>query len=129
MSETAIQIPDKLYFKIGDVAKILSIKPYVLRFWETEFPEIVPSKSHNKQRLYKRHDVETIVRIHDLLYRQKFTIAGARKKLKELKRHTREDQSQRQTDFIPTVEVPESVKALRLAAAEVIEDMTAYLND
>jgi DNA-binding transcriptional MerR regulator len=76
-------IPDKLYFKIGEVADIVGVKPYVLRYWETEFPEIAPSKSKSKQRLYKRREVETILKIRDLLYQEKFTIEGARQRLKE----------------------------------------------
>ena len=79
-------IPDKVYFKIGEVAEIVGVKPYVLRYWETEFPDIAPAKSKSKQRLYKRKEVEMILRIRDLLYKEKFTIEGARKRLKELNR-------------------------------------------
>ncbi|MDP2599797.1 MAG: MerR family transcriptional regulator [Deltaproteobacteria bacterium] len=82
-------IPNKLYFRIGEVADLLAVKPYVLRYWETEFPDIKPSKSKSGQRLYKRRDVETLVRIKDLLYRDRFTINGARKKLRELIREQR----------------------------------------
>jgi len=79
-------IPDKLYFKIGEVAKIIGVKPYVLRYWETEFPDIAPGKSKTNQRLYKRKEVEKILQIKDLLYREKYTIEGARKRLKSLGR-------------------------------------------
>lgn len=75
-------IPDKLYFKIGEVAGIIGVKPYVLRYWETEFSDISPIKSRTNQRLYKRRDVELIVHIKELLYQERFTIDGARKKLK-----------------------------------------------
>ncbi|HKY64151.1 MAG TPA: MerR family transcriptional regulator [bacterium] len=81
---SASAIPDKVYFKIGEVAEIVGVKPYVLRYWETEFPDIAPAKSKSKQRLYKRKEVEMILRIRDLLYKEKFTIEGARKRLKEL---------------------------------------------
>jgi DNA-binding transcriptional MerR regulator len=81
---SASPIPDKVYFKIGEVAEIVGVKPYVLRYWETEFPDIAPAKSKSKQRLYKRKEVEMILRIRDLLYKEKFTIEGARKRLKEL---------------------------------------------
>lgn len=81
--KTQSPIPDKLYFKIGEVANIVGVKPYVLRYWETEFPDIAPSKSKSKQRLYKRKEVEMILKIRDLLYKEKFTIDGARNRLKE----------------------------------------------
>lgn len=76
------QIPDKIYFKIGEVAKIAEVPPYVLRYWETEFKEIDPAKSRSKQRLYRRKDVETVCRIKGLLYEEGFTIEGARKQLR-----------------------------------------------
>ena len=79
-------IPDKLYFKIGEVADLIGVKPYVLRYWETEFPDIAPGKSKSKQRLYKRKEVELIFQIKELLYEEKFTIEGARQQLKELGR-------------------------------------------
>lgn len=77
-----IVIPEKLYFKIGEVAKIVGVEPYVLRYWETEFSEIVPPKSRGKQRLYRRKDIEQIIAIKQLLYSEKFTIDGARRRLK-----------------------------------------------
>ena len=78
VSETP-QLPDKLYFKIGEVSQITGIKPYVLRYWETEFPVLKPSKTSTKQRLYRKREVEIIFEIKKLLYDEKFTIAGARK--------------------------------------------------
>jgi len=80
------KIPDKLYFKIGEVAAILQLKTHVLRYWETEFSALQPIKSHSNQRLYRREDVETALLIKDLLYRQGFTIAGARNKIEVDKR-------------------------------------------
>jgi len=73
------EIPDKLYFRIGDVARLASIKPYVLRFWETEFPGLGPKKSGTGHRLYRRNDVEMVLEIKRLLYEERFTIEGARK--------------------------------------------------
>jgi DNA-binding transcriptional MerR regulator len=73
------EIPDKLYFRIGDVSRLAAIKPYVLRYWETEFPAIAPKKSGTGQRLYRRKDVELILEIKHLLYEKRFTIEGARK--------------------------------------------------
>lgn len=77
------QIPDKLYYKIGEVAQFTGVKTHVLRYWETEFKAIRPNKSRSNQRLYRKQDVELILRLKDLLYCQGFTIAGARKKLRE----------------------------------------------
>jgi len=78
-----LQIPEKLYYKIGEVAKFTGVKTHVLRYWETEFNTIRPNKSRSNQRLYRRQDVDLILHLKDLLYNQGFTIAGARKKLRE----------------------------------------------
>ncbi len=75
------EIPDKLYFRIGEVAKIAGIKPYVLRFWESEFPSLGPKKSGTGHRLFRRKDVELVLEIKRLLYDKRFTIEGARKAL------------------------------------------------
>lgn len=91
-----LDIPDKLYFKIGEVSQLIGVEPYVLRYWETEFPEISPSKSTTKQRLYKRNDVELISRIRDLLYHDNFTIKGARQKIQEEKQLAKIEKSQNQ---------------------------------
>lgn len=74
---------DKLYFKIGEVARIVGVKPYVLRYWETEFSILKPGKTRSSHRLYRRRDVELLLRIRDLLHNRRFTIEGARKKLRE----------------------------------------------
>jgi len=76
------QLPDKLYFKIGEVASIVGVKPYVLRYWESEFSVIRPSKTRSKHRLYRARDVETLLQIKRLLHDERFTIEGARKQLK-----------------------------------------------
>ncbi len=81
MSEDQPEIPDKIYFKIGEVADIVGVEPYVLRYWESEFPALMPSKSRSQQRLYRRHDVELLLRIKHLLYEDMYTIAGAKKQL------------------------------------------------
>ncbi len=77
------EIPNKLYFRIGEVSKLITVEPYVLRYWESEFPDIKPSKSKSGQRLYKRRDVELLVKIKELLYDERYTINGARKRLKD----------------------------------------------
>jgi len=76
---TPQEIPDKLYFRIGEVARLAGIKPYVLRFWETEFPSLGPKKSGTGHRLYRRKEVEMALEIKRLLYEKRFTIEGARK--------------------------------------------------
>jgi DNA-binding transcriptional MerR regulator len=78
-----IVIPDKLYFRIGEVASLCRLPAYVLRFWETEFPQLKPVKSSTGQRMYRKRDVESVVRIKKLLYDDGFTIAGARLQLRE----------------------------------------------
>jgi DNA-binding transcriptional MerR regulator len=78
-----VLIPDKLYFKIGEVSEITGVKPHVLRYWEAEFGAFRPSKSKNQQRLFRRKDIELVLLLKDLLYNQGFTLAGARKKLQE----------------------------------------------
>jgi DNA-binding transcriptional MerR regulator len=75
------EIPDKLYFKIGEVSELLGLEPYVLRYWETEFPVLSPKKSGTGHRLYRRKDVELLLRIKHLLYEKRFTIEGARQSL------------------------------------------------
>jgi DNA-binding transcriptional MerR regulator len=75
-------IPDKLYYKIGEVSKITGVKPHVLRYWESEFREIKPYKSRSLQRLYRKRDIELILRIKKLLYEDMFTISGAKRKIR-----------------------------------------------
>ena len=77
-NEQSSPIPDKLYFRIGEVAKLCGVEAYVLRFWETEFPQLRPNKSGTGQRLYRKRDVELALRIKRLLYSEGYTIAGAR---------------------------------------------------
>ena len=78
---TLSRIPEKLFFKIGEVCELIKVQPHVLRYWETEFPMLAPQKNRAGQRVYRRKDVEMVLRIRDLLYEEKFTIAGAKKKL------------------------------------------------
>src|SRR6185369_2668457 len=78
----APELPDKLYFKIGEVARIVGVKPYVLRYWETEFSIIRPGKTRSRHRLYRRRDVEALLEIKRLLHQERYTIEGAKKHLK-----------------------------------------------
>lgn len=84
------RLPDKIYFKIGEVSHIVGVKPYVLRFWETEFNPLKPGKAPSRHRLYKKKDVELLLEIKRLLYAEGYTIEGARKRLKEGKKEERQ---------------------------------------
>jgi DNA-binding transcriptional MerR regulator len=78
---SAPEIPDKLFFRIGEVSQLIGVEPYVLRYWESEFRGLTPKKSSSGQRMFRRKDVELLLRIRNLLYEKKFTIEGARKVL------------------------------------------------
>ena len=75
------QKPSKLFYRIGEVSRLTGLEPYVLRYWETEFPQIKPDKGKSKQRLYRQKDLDSILQIKQMLYKDGYTIAGARKKL------------------------------------------------
>lgn len=81
MGQAAVSIPEKIYFKIGEVCDLVGVQAHVLRYWETEFTQLSPQKNRSGQRSYRRRDVEIALRIKELLYDEMFTIAGARKKL------------------------------------------------
>jgi len=84
--ETSIPSEDRLYYRIGEVSRITGIKPHVLRYWESEFKMIKPYKGRSLQRLYRRKDLELILKIKKLLYEEGFTIAGARKKIRDMEK-------------------------------------------
>jgi DNA-binding transcriptional MerR regulator len=106
------RLPDKLYFKIGEVSRIVGVEPYVLRFWETEFELLKPSKAPSRHRLYKKKDVELLLEIKRLLYAEGFTIEGARKRLKENKKEERKQLK---------LELPDA--AYRNALAKIKKDL------
>lgn len=122
------EIPDKLYFKIGDVAKIIGVESYVLRYWETEFPEIKPPKSRTGQRLYRKQDVERILKIRELLYQKKYTIDGARKHLRGeiIERKKAEDERQSTLHF-ENEESARALKKFREVVGRVVKEMEEYL--
>src|SRR5438093_12171500 len=99
------EIPDKLFFRIGEVSSLLSLEAYVLRYWETEFPSLAPKKSGTGHRLYRRKDVELLLRIKHLLYEKRFTIEGARQSLQSesasKSRSPRARTPRSQTDLFP----------------------------
>ena len=78
-------IPEKAYFRIGEVSKILNVEPYVIRYWETEFKTVKPVRTKTAQRLYRKKDVEELLTIRNLLYRERFTISGAIKQLVKIR--------------------------------------------
>lgn len=107
-------IPDKLFFRIGEVSQLVGVEAYVLRYWESEFPGLSPRKSSSGQRMFRRKDVELLLRIKHLLYGQKFTIEGARKALHEKNKavSVRNSTSGTQTELFATSPLPEIRKQL-----------------
>ena len=102
-------IPDKLYFKIGEVVNLTGIKAHVLRYWESEFgAAFSPVKSRGRQRLYRRQEIERILQLKDLLYRQGYTIAGAKKKLRS--RNTEPDTDSTQPELHPAIRLLQEVR-------------------
>jgi DNA-binding transcriptional MerR regulator len=89
------KIPDKMAFKIGEAAEILDIRPYVLRYWESEFDELRPKKSNHNQRMYSRNDVKVALMIKKLLYKDRFSIEGARKAIKRLRSNVKQEVEKR----------------------------------
>jgi DNA-binding transcriptional MerR regulator len=118
-TSSAPEIPDKLFFRIGEVSTMLGLEPYVLRYWETEFPSLSPKKSGTGHRLYRRKDVELLLRIKHLLYEKRFTIDGARQYLlAETKNHQKDIKQEQQalfSDPMPEIrrELAEILKLLR----------------
>jgi DNA-binding transcriptional MerR regulator len=127
MTDVALQsgapeIPDKLYFKIGEVSDLLGVEPYVLRYWETEFTTLSPKKSGTGHRLYRRKDVELLLQIKHLLYDKKFTIEGARQTLHEQSRGPRAralKTTSLQRDLFATDPLPE----IRRELADILDLM------
>ncbi len=123
-SET-VEIPNKLYFRIGDVSKLASVKPYVLRFWENEFPMLNPKKSGTNQRLYRRKDVETILEIKHLLYAKRFTIEGARTYLQQHRSRSapkaQPKPAPRQAGLFPEIARNSNLEQIRKELLEVLK--------
>lgn len=112
-----IVIPDKLYFRIGEVSKLSRLPAYVLRFWETEFPQLKPTKSSTGQRMYRRRDVEHVLEVKKLLYDEGYTIAGAREKLKA---EARSPKAQPVLPF-PKKAPADSLKRVRAGLQEILQ--------
>lgn len=115
MGQAAVAIPEKIFFKIGEVCDLVGVQAHVLRYWETEFPMLSPQKNRSGQRSYRRRDVEIALRVKELLYDDLYTIAGAKKKLQvELREMTRlkivPNEPVQKENFIKEVKLPEPPK-------------------
>ena len=114
MGQSAISIPEKIFFKIGEVCDIVDVQAHVLRYWETEFPMLSPQKNRSGQRSYRRRDVEIALRIKELLYDDLYTIAGAKKKLQVELRETNRlkivHSEPKNREYLKPVEVPKPVE-------------------
>ncbi len=131
MGQPAIVIPEKIFFKIGEVCDLVGVQAHVLRYWETEFPMLSPQKNRSGQRSYRRRDVEIALRIKELLYEDLYTIAGAKKKLQvEMRDSSRlkivHSESTKKESFIKEVKVPEYVEELEV---EDFEDNDLEIED
>lgn len=113
------QLPDKLYFRIGEVADIVGVEPHVLRYWETEFRAVKPEKSRKGQRVYSRRDVDVLLKVKDLLYGHRYTIAGAKRKM-------RADGLEPADDGDPETR---EVKRLREALTAIRSDLAQAIQD
>ena len=125
MASVEVMIPDKLYFRIGEVSRLCGLPSYVLRFWETEFPQLKPTKSSTGQRMYRRLDVENVLRVKKLLYEEGFTIAGARQHMRaELKK------KQNPLPFAPASDHDRAqIRQLRQGLQEILGLLSAKRKD
>lgn len=120
-SSPPVSIPDKLYFRIGDVSRLCSLPAYVLRFWESEFPQLKPNKGGTGQRLYRKRDIEVVLEIKRLLYDEGFTIPGARRLLSERRRSGASGAS----DSVGPQTVPEKSDHARQASRSALSAVEA----
>jgi DNA-binding transcriptional MerR regulator len=111
-ADIQVEVPDRLYFRIGEVSSITGVPPYVLRYWESEFPALQPRKSGGGQRLYRKRDVALILEIKKLLYQERYTVAGARRRLTE-----REERARR-------LEARAAIQRLRAGLENLLKQLT-----
>src|SRR6478672_4570104 len=126
MAQETVVIPEKIYFKIGEVCDLVGVEAHVLRYWETEFSALSPQKNKSGQRSYRRRDVEIALRIKQLLYSEMFTIAGARKKLLQ---ESREGKSKPAAAAVPAPEPAEVSEAPAPVAAKASNTAKQPRND
>jgi DNA-binding transcriptional MerR regulator len=123
------KIPNKLFFKIGEVCEITDTQPYVLRYWESEFPALAPAKNSSGQRIYRRRDIETVLRIKELLYDEGFTIAGAKKRLEaelQAKSPTPQSQAAASAELLEVAPPPVDERA-QITIKQVRDELRAIL--
>jgi DNA-binding transcriptional MerR regulator len=111
-TDPSAEVPDRLYFRIGEVSTITGVPPYVLRYWESEFPSVQPRKSGGGQRLYRKRDVVMLLEIKKLLYQERYTVAGARRRLME-----REDRARR-------IEMRGALQRVRSGLEDIIKQLS-----
>lgn len=116
LQEALTSIPEKMAFKIGEVSELVGVKPYVLRYWESEFDALKPKKSRHNQRVYQKKDVELVMMIKKLLYRDRFSIEGARSALKGLKKDKKKAQALQ--------EAASKIESVRMRAEDVLDDLS-----
>jgi DNA-binding transcriptional MerR regulator len=122
-SDSTSTLPVKLYYRIGEVSEIVGVEPHVLRYWETEFRSIRPQKSRKGQRIYSRRDVDRLLKVKDLLYSHGFTIAGARKRLRE----GGAEPTAALAVVVPAAPAARPGEHLRAALAEIRRDIVTLL--
>jgi len=117
------EIPGKLYFRIGEVGRLVGVQPYVLRYWETEFPALAPKKAGSGHRFYRRKDVELLLQIKQLLYDKRFTIEGARRHLELQAKPARRERAPRTTqrDLFASADASADLQAIRGELAEILK--------
>ncbi len=124
-TDAAPEIPDKLYFRIGEVSHLIGVPAYVLRYWETEFPSLAPKKSGTGHRLYRRKEVELLLEIKHLLYEKRYTIEGARQHLDARAKPARRERSSSkvtaQGDLFPPSYAPAGLAAVRQELASILK--------
>jgi DNA-binding transcriptional MerR regulator len=115
------RIPDKMFFRVGEASRLVGVPPYVLRFWETEFPAVAPKKSGRGHRLYRRKDVELFLQIKHLLYEKRFTIEGARQSLRSQTARARRKSAPRGTQQSLFEGAPAGLEAIREGLREILK--------
>lgn len=121
------EVPNRLYFRIGDVSELIGVEPYVLRFWETEFPMLQPKKGKTGHREYKRKDVELLLEIKRLLYDEGFTIPGARKAIKGKLRSGRKERSSGKHSQLELIAEPPNLHPALQEVRKELEQIRAIL--